>query len=127
MEFLRVVRLRKGKLKPTEFMLREGERGLSLFASVEYPSSDDVLDAVRSAGKQGELAVAVIQASDLKALGLTCIRCPGATPNPEINAIHYEIRPSLVWRLSCWIRGRSVHDSFNEQFSERILELAKLE
>jgi hypothetical protein len=38
-ELLRVVNLRRGKLKAAEFKLREGEKGLSLFAHVEQPNA----------------------------------------------------------------------------------------
>jgi hypothetical protein len=34
---LRVVAVRKGKLKPVEFRLRDGEIGLSLFRNAELP------------------------------------------------------------------------------------------
>jgi hypothetical protein len=50
-ELLRVVSLRKGKLKPAEFKLREGEKGLSLFAYRDPPGPAEVIEAVRAMGK----------------------------------------------------------------------------
>jgi urease accessory protein UreF len=87
-ELLRVVALKKGKLKSGEFRLRGGERGLSLFARVKEPSPQEVLDAVRSAGKQGELAVAVIAATAVRELGLSIVATRGGTPSEAVNAIH---------------------------------------
>src|SRR5438067_12874556 len=101
-EYLRVVSLRKGKLKPTEFRLRSGERGLSLFRRVESPGPEDVMAAVRAAGKQGELAAAVIPAGLLRELGLVVVATEGGTPVPEINRIHVEAR--LPWWRSLMLR-----------------------
>ena len=64
-ELLRVVTLRKGKLKSVEFKLREGEKGLSLFAYRGQPGPAEVIEAVRAMGKQGDLAAAVISAHRL--------------------------------------------------------------
>jgi hypothetical protein len=60
---LRVVVVRKGKVKPTEFRLRDGEIGLSLFRTVDQPNPEAIIAAVSAAGKQGELEVAEIPAS----------------------------------------------------------------
>ena len=46
-EFFRVVRLRRGKMTPAEFRIRDGEKGLSLFAHVKEPGSPQVLEAVQ--------------------------------------------------------------------------------
>src|SRR5438270_14015181 len=68
--FLRVVTLRRGKLKSVEFRLREGESGLSLFAATADIPPSAVLEAVREAGKQGELAVALVSGALLWRLRL---------------------------------------------------------
>ena len=57
---LRVVVVRKGKVKSTEFRLRPDEIGLSLFRTAEHMDPDALVAAVRAAGKQGDLAVAEI-------------------------------------------------------------------
>ena len=74
-ELLRVVTLRKGKLKPAEFELREGEKGLSLFAYRDQPGPAEIIEAVRAMGKQGDLAVAVISAHEIRALGSRVLPC----------------------------------------------------
>src|SRR5437667_438487 len=89
-EVLRVVALRKGRLSPAEFRLREGEQGLSVFACVERPSPVEVIEAVRAVGKRGELAAAVIAAQEIQSLGLILVRTRGGTAQAEVNAIHYE-------------------------------------
>ena len=91
-EYLRIVSLRKGKLKATEFRLRPGERGLSMFARAATPSPADIIAAVRAAGKQGELAAAAISAQLLRELGLTVVATPGGTPVPEVNRVHAETK-----------------------------------
>src|SRR5947209_7137785 len=89
-ELLRIVALRKGRLSPAEFRLRQGEQGLSVFACVERPSPAEVIAAVRAAGKRGELAAAVIAVQEIQALGLILVRSRGGTPQAKVNAIHYE-------------------------------------
>ena len=46
---LRVVVSKRGSVKPAEFRLRPGERGLSLFRS-DGVSAEVILDAVRARG-----------------------------------------------------------------------------
>ncbi len=58
--FVRVVAVRKGKVRATEFRLRDGEIGLSLFRSADQPGPSAILAAVRGAGKQSELGAAEI-------------------------------------------------------------------
>lgn len=84
--FIRVVALKKGMLKPSEFKLRPGELGLSLFTRAEHPGPAEIVEAVRAAGKQGELAAAFIPASHIKALVLVITRTEGGTPEPAVNA-----------------------------------------
>src|SRR5436190_10298631 len=102
--YMRVVSLRKGRLKPAEFRLRSAERGLSLFARVERPSPAEIVTAVREAGKQGDLAAAIIPAAVIRDLGLTVLGTRGGTSVPAVNALHVEARPpfwrSLLVRLS---------------------------
>jgi hypothetical protein len=50
-ELLRVVVARRGKVRPAEFRLQEGEIGLSLYRKAEAPGPDAIIEAVRAAGK----------------------------------------------------------------------------
>src|SRR4051812_20199890 len=112
-EFFRVVAIRGGPLKPIEFRLREGEKGLSLFLRTDRPNPSAVVEAVRQAGKQGDLRPAFFRERDLLDLGLTLVRTPGGTPDSETNAAHYEARFPWTRRLAAWLRWRKVHDVFN--------------
>src|SRR5690349_21008868 len=103
---LRVVSLRQGKLKPAEFRLREGERGLSLFAHRASPSPDEVVAAVRAAGKKGEFAAAAFAVKGLRTLGLRLVPTQGGTPVAEVNAIHCEARLSWFRRFYLWLLRR---------------------
>ncbi|HXG10096.1 MAG TPA: hypothetical protein VNK04_09935 [Gemmataceae bacterium] len=125
-ELLRVVGLSKGKLKPSEFRLREGEVGLSLFARTAHPSPDEVREAVRAAGKRGELAVAVLSVEQIGSLGLVLVQTPGGTPSPEVNAIHYEACLRWFRRLLLRLRGIGIHDYFNQELSPKLCEAARV-
>jgi poly-gamma-glutamate capsule biosynthesis protein CapA/YwtB (metallophosphatase superfamily) len=59
-KLVRVVVSHRGKVRQTEFRLREGEIGLSSFLSPNFATDEAILQAVRAAGKQGELTIAVI-------------------------------------------------------------------
>jgi hypothetical protein len=124
--FLRVVALKKGGLKAAEFRLRPGEKGLSLFASTDQPNPAEVIEAVRSAGKQGDLAAALIPASRIQALGLVVSRTEGGSPVPAVNTIHYEARLPFFRRLLVLFRGLALHEYFNANYSERLYEAAQL-
>jgi len=125
-EFLRIVVLRRGKVKPVEFRLRSGEKGLSLFAHVVAPSPTEVIRAVRGAGKQGHLAAVVVTERELHSLGLVLISTPGGTPVPEVNAVHYEARLPWWRRLVLWLRGRQPIDFFNEHAAPRLADQARV-
>ena len=125
-ELLRVVTLRRGKVKPAEFRLREGERGLSVFARADDPGPAAVLEAVREAGKQGDLGVAAIPAAYLWALGLVLVRTPGGTPSPEVNRLHHEARLPLLRRLWLRLSFHNPRDYFNEELSPKICAVARL-
>jgi hypothetical protein len=125
-ELLRVVVVRRGKVRPTEFRLREGEAGLSLFHKANSPSASEVIEAVRAAGKQGELSVVEIPARLFRDLGLRLVRTPGGTPDPAVNAIHVEARFSWWRRLVLRLRRRPAHDEFNDRITPRLAEAAKL-
>ena len=124
--FIRVVALKKGGLKAAEFRLRPSEKGLSLFASTDHPSPAEVIEAVRAAGKHGELAAALIPASRIRALGLVVPRTEGGTPVPAVNAIHYEARLPFFRKLLALFRGLPQHEYFNAKYSERLYEAAQL-
>lgn len=99
---------------------------MSLFAVLDNPGPAEVIDAVRAAGKQGELGAAVFEVAELRRLGLVLRRTEGGTPDPAVNAIHFEA--GLPWWRT-WLfklTGRSIHDGFNERFSERLNELARV-
>jgi hypothetical protein len=125
-EVVRVVALRQGRLKPVEFRLREGETGLSLFAHRSHPSPEDVVVAVRAAGKQGDLAAAVIATRQLRALGLTLTPSAGGTPSAEVNAIHYEARIPWWRRLLLRVGGNRPHEYFNEHVSPKLCASANV-
>ncbi|GEM_PF-4322856 len=113
-QLVRVVALRKGKLKSVEFRIREGERGLSLF---EYQSSSrlhEVVEAVRSLGKQGDLAAAVLQTADIRSLGLVLVHTLGGTSSRQINELHVEARLPLWRKLWLFLRGIRAYDYFND-------------
>jgi hypothetical protein len=107
---LRVVVVRKGKVKPTEFRLRDGEIGLSLFRTADLPDPEAIIAAVRAAGKQGELGVAEIPVSVFRRLRLRLVRTPGGTPDPAVNALHVEARPSWWRRLVLRFRGVPIQE-----------------
>lgn len=125
-ELLRIVTLRNGKLKPAEFRLREGEKGLSLFAKATQPSFEEVIEAVRAAGKLGVLAAAVIPAKKIASLGLILVRTPGGTLHPGVNAIHYEARLPFLKRLLLRLRGIRIHEYFNEYLSQKLHASARV-
>src|SRR5262249_3114410 len=125
-ELLRVVALRKGKLKPGEFKLREGERGLSLFAYADRPGPAEVIECVRAVGKQGDLAAALITAPDIRALGLKLVKTKGGTPCHEVNAIHYEARLPVLRRLLLYLKGIRLHEYFNEHLSRKLCDIARV-
>ena len=98
-EVIRVVRVRKGSFKAAEFQLRPGETGLSVFAASRNLSSERLLQAVRDAGKQGELAVALVPVRIVRELGLILVRTPGgikiATKVYEHRAIERNVFDKL--------------------------------
>jgi hypothetical protein len=125
-QFVRVVALRKGKLKSAEFRLRPGERGLSLFELSAGVSAVDIVEAVKSLGKQGDLAAAMLTADAIRSLGLTIAHTWGGTASPEINTVHAEARLALWRRLLLFLRGVRPYDYFNDQLSPRLCALAQI-
>jgi hypothetical protein len=123
---LRIVALRRGKIKPGEFKLREGEKGLSLFLHVKEPSPSTIVEAVRAAGKRGDLGVAVISEGALTALGLVLVKTNGGTQSEEVNRVHLEARVPWLRRFWLWLRFRSLTDYFNQEMSPRINVIAHL-
>jgi hypothetical protein len=125
-EFLRVVSLRRGRLTPVEFRLREGEKGLSLFARLERPSPAEVVEAVRVMGKQGDLVAAVISAENIRELGLSIVSTAGGTPNPEVNAVHYEARFRWSRRLILAVRRKRPDEFFNDEITHKLFAVAHI-
>jgi hypothetical protein len=122
---LRVVVVRKGKVKPSEFRLRDGEVGLSLFRSDDQIGPEVILAAVRAAGKQGELDVVEIPVSVFRQLKLRLVRTPGGTSDPAVNALHMEARPTWWRRLLLRLRGVPIHEWFNDHIAPKLAMSAK--
>jgi len=125
-DVLRVVAVRRGKPRTAEFTLRPGERGLSLFALVDLPTVESIIAAVQVAGKRGELAAAVFGADDLRKLGLRLIPTLGGTPDETVNAVHLEARFPRWREWLLRLRGRPIHQEFNERLSARLAEIASI-
>lgn len=125
-DLLRVVVVRRGKIRPTEFRLREGEVGLSLFRTTADVSPDTIVAAVRAAGKQGDLGVAEIPASVFRDLGLRLVRTPGGTPDPAVNGCHVEARPPWWRRVVLRARGVAPHDWFNDRVTPELARAARI-
>jgi hypothetical protein len=118
--------LRKGKLKPVEFRLRASEHGLSLFEFQDRTVAQEIIETVRAAGKQGELAVALIDADAIRSLGLILVRTRGATSSERINDLHIEARLPFLRKLLLFLRGIRHYDYFNEELSAKLCALARL-
>jgi hypothetical protein len=118
--------VRKGKVKPTEFRLRDGEMGLSLFRAAEQIGPETILAAVRTTGKQGELDVVEIPVRVFHRLRLGLVKTPGGTPDPEVNALHIEARPSWWRRIVLRLLGVPIHEWFNEHITPELAAAAKL-
>lgn len=125
-ELLRVVVIRKGQVKPTEFRLREGEIGLSLFRSTDETGPEAILAAVRAAGKQGDLAIAEIPLVVFGRLGLQLVPTPGGTQDPAVNVLHVEARLPWWQRLVLRIRRLPFHEWFNKNITPELVATAKL-
>jgi hypothetical protein len=97
-----------------------------LFARVAEPGPELILEAVREAGKQGDLGLASLAAGELRALGLVLVQTPGGTPSQAVNRIHYEA--CLPWLRRLWLRVqfRSDTEYFNDQPSAQINAAARL-
>ena len=85
-----------------------------------------ILDAVRAAGKQGELGIVEIPVSAIENLRLRLVFTPGGTPDPAVNALHVEARPTWWRRLRLRLVGETVHDWFNEHVAPELLRHARL-
>jgi hypothetical protein len=125
-EFLRVVALRKRQIRPSEFLLRHGEVGLSLFARTESPGPLEIVEAVRAVGKQGELAVAVIAKTTIQELGLTLVKTMGGTRVVAVDALHHEARLPRWRQWLLRLRGVPAYEYFNEHFSQPLHGAARL-
>jgi hypothetical protein len=125
-ELLRVVVVRRGKVRPTEFRLRPGEVGLSLFRKADSPDAAAVVEAVRAAGKQGELGVAEIPVGVLRGLGLRLVATPGGTPDAAVNALHVEARFPWWRRMLIRLRRRTIHEEFNDRVAPQMAAAARL-
>lgn len=126
LEFIRVVKMRRGRVLPAEFKLREGENGLSVFALVDNPAPSEIIEAVQAVGKRGDLGAAVISVVLLRDLSLTLVRTPGGTLSAAVNAIHYEAKLSFFRRVSLWLRGIRVFEYFNSRISDKLCASARL-
>ena len=123
---VRVVVIRGGRTRPTDFALRRGESGLSLFGCESDEQVRIVVEAVRAAGKSGPLAAAALAEDDLLSLGLQLVQTPGGTPDPRANDLHVEARlggqaADLARRL-----GQEPWEYFNQQVAAAIHARAKV-
>jgi len=100
--------------------------GLSLFKYSGTVASELILDAVRSAGKQGELGIVEISVQAFVRLRLRLVSTPGGTPDPTVNAIHAEARLPWWRQLLLRVRGVAVHDWFNENVTPELAREARL-
>lgn len=123
---VRIVALRRGKLSAAEFRIRPGENGLSLFELVREADLNDIIQAVRLAGKQGNLAAALIQGADFKSLGLNVVSTPGGTPDEDVNLLHREARLPLLRRAVIRLQGHKPLDYFNETIAPRLYGLSSV-
>ena len=121
-----MVVVRKGKVKPTEFRLRDGETGLSLFRRADQADAKAIIAVVRAAGKQGDLGIAELPVAVFRRLGLRLVRTPGGTPDPAVNALHVEARPPSWRRLVLRLCGVPIHKWFNERIAPELAAEAKL-
>jgi len=125
-EFIRIVALRKGEFRSSEFMLRKGDNGLSLFANKENPSPTEAIEAVRMMGKRGVLIAVLLKKRDITNLGLTIAQTSGGTENEKVNGIHFEARLPYLKRF--WLRlwGIPPHEYFNQFCSQKLFRLARV-
>jgi hypothetical protein len=123
---LRIVALRGGKLRPSEFRLREGEVGLSAFGFVDATDAGRILELVRAAGKAGELAAVTLPAGDLRQLGLVVVATPGATGDPDVDARHYEVLLPDVQIEALNRSGVGVAVEFNGRFGRALSQMATI-
>ena len=124
--YLRIVTLRKGKIKAADFRIREGEKGLSLFAWTDSPDPNAIKEAVQAMGKQGDLGVAALRVQDLEKLGLVLVQTPGGTGSSMVNSLHFEARLTWLRRILLGFRGISVVEYFNTHLSQRLCAAARL-
>jgi hypothetical protein len=124
--FARIVGLKKGKLKPSEFRIRPGEKGLSLFLITEEVTTETIINAVKDAGKKGELAAAILTEGELQKAGLRMIRTPGGTPDPRVNQLHFEARIPFWKRIWLHLRAVSLDAYFNDTYSPSLFSSAKI-
>lgn len=123
---VRVIAVRRGRFRAAEFALRSGEQGLSLFVCRTDGEVQMVIDAVRAAGKTGELAAAALTGQDVDALGLELVPTPGATPDDRVNHLHVEARLSVATAALARRLGQEPWEFFNQQIAGEIVARAVL-
>lgn len=121
-DLVRIVRIRRGKCKVSDFFLRPGERGLSLFERSETIGLDAIIQAVRDAGKQGDLAAALVPIRVFRSLKLVMVKSEGQTPDPLINATHWEARLGFWISFRLWLSRRPRGQYFNENYAPKLFE-----
>ncbi len=98
---------------------------MSLFALAESPGPEDIIRAVRLAGKKGELVAVVFSADELRVLGLRLVRTPGGTQDAAVNALHCEARLPRWRELLIRLAAKGIYNYFNEQFADRLARIAR--
>lgn len=122
---VRVVAVRRG-LRATEFAIRPGEEGLSLFACETIEDAERIVAAVRSAGKRGPLAAAAIMVEELVALGLELVATPGGTPDPLVNQWHVEARLDTQSLDQARRLGQAPAEFYNQQLAGAVGHRARI-
>lgn len=123
---LRVVVIKKGKIKASDFRLREGEIGLSLFVTTDPANCAAIIAAVRAAGKQGELGLAQIPGELIHQLSLRLVPTLGNTPDAQVNRLHVEARPTRWRQILLWFRRYPIHAWFNDTITQQLAASAKV-
>lgn len=123
---VRVVAIRRRRVRISEFGLREGEEGLSLFVCDRDEDLARIVEAVREGGKLGSLAAMAFSAEELRAIDLELIAVPGDTPDPFVNQLHVEAVPSQKMSLEISMSGEELREYFNRLVAPELRRRARI-
>ena len=85
-----------------------------------------VVEAVRAAGKSGQLAAAAITPNEVNELGLVLVPTAGATPDERANKLHVEARLSQTTAELARRMGQQPWEFFNQQLAGAIYARARI-